>query len=128
MNNADSSKYEEIRGEKRNVEAYDKFVNDIAINSKSDSKQFWKFVNGKSKSESIPCKLSHDEKIAVGDSDKVNLFAKFFASVYIERQPDNDFKHTNIQVLMVKIVIIVWKVSPFIIIITSHLLKYCISV
>lgn len=86
-----SSKYINLckEFEKLKFEAYDKYVDNIAINSKSNPKQFWQFINGKCKSQSLPCKLEYGDKTAVTDIDKANLFAEFFASVYIERPPDN---------------------------------------
>lgn len=93
--NADATKYENLRRnfEELKVSEYDKFVNDLALNSKSNPKEFWKFVNGKCKSESLPCKVTHNGKTAVSNIDKANLFAEFFSSVYIERPVDTSRDH-----------------------------------
>lgn len=52
--------------------------------------KFWKFINGKRKSNSLPGKIMYNDKTATSDSEKANLFAEFFASVLIERPADNE--------------------------------------
>lgn len=61
---------------------YDEYVRNMLANSKDDSKQFWKFINGKRSNNSLPCKLVFNEEIATDDAAKSRIFAKFFASVY----------------------------------------------
>lgn len=92
--NADASKYVRLSDEfeKRKSETYDGFIHDLALNSKNEPRKFWKFISGNRKSNSLPCKLTHNDNIATSDIDKANLFADFFASVFIERPADNELK------------------------------------
>lgn len=89
---ADTSKYENSCKEfdELKLVEYDKYVRGIAEKSKENSRAFWKFVNGKISTNSLPCKLVLGEETAVSDGDKANLFAKFLSSVYIERPTDNN--------------------------------------
>lgn len=67
---------------------YHEHIKDISSCSKSDPKRFWKYINGKRTCNSIPNKLSYDGETATDDMDRAKMFAKFFASVYINH--DND--------------------------------------
>lgn len=70
------------------LEEYNKYVRNLAQNSKKHPGKFWKFINGKRKSKSLPGKLMYNNKSAITDEEKANLFAEFFASVFIERPID----------------------------------------
>lgn len=65
-------------------------LKDLGENFKSNPKDFWSHVNGKRKSNTLPCELTFNGKSATSDQEKANLFAEFFSSVYIERPKDDD--------------------------------------
>lgn len=94
MNNrdADDSDFCQARDDFDNYQKqlYERYVKDLAENSKNDSKKFWSMINGKRKSNSLPCKLTYETEIATTDQDKANLFSKFFQSVYANHEKDND--------------------------------------
>lgn len=67
---------------------YNEYISEIASESKKNPKKFWKYVNGKRKENSLPCKITLDNEIATSDSEKAHLFSKFFSSVYENHEPD----------------------------------------
>lgn len=60
--------------------AHEAYIKDLGENFKSNPKNFWSHVNGKRKSNTLPCKMSFNGKFATPDQEKV----------YIERQKDDD--------------------------------------
>lgn len=92
---ADPSKFEEAqdRFAEVNREEYEEYIKNIGVSLKSDPKRFWNFVNNKRKSNGLPCKLNYNEISATTDSDKANLFADFFSSVYTAHSPDDSFSN-----------------------------------
>ena len=79
---AEFNEYQQIR--------YNQHIKDIAESSKGDPKRFWKYINGKRNTNTIPNKLSYDGETVTEDFDKAKMFAKFFASVYINHGEDSD--------------------------------------
>ncbi|XP_031629635.1 uncharacterized protein LOC116344914 [Contarinia nasturtii] len=71
-------------------ECYNNYIKEIAVNSKHNPKKFWQHVNGRRKSSGVPCKVELDGESAQCDNDKANLFAKFFSSVYVEYDEDQE--------------------------------------
>lgn len=88
--NADSSAYDKSckEFEKVKLEEYNNFVHNLASNARKQPGKFWKFINGKRKSNSLPGKVMYNDKTATNDSEKANLFAEFFGSVFIKRPAD----------------------------------------
>lgn len=71
------------------LELYSSYVEKIAQDRKCNPKAFWQFVNSKRSSNSLPSQLNYNGKSASSDTEKANLFAAFFSSVYINH--DNQF-------------------------------------
>lgn len=79
--------YEDFLAARENYESYRKqlfsnFLRDQAPNLKNDPKSFWRHINSKRKSNSIPLKITYDNLEASSDESKANLFATFFQTVY----------------------------------------------
>lgn len=93
--NADQSSFITARDnfDTYNKLKYEAFVTNIVQDNKNDPKKFWRFVNGKRKSNTLPCKMTLNDETATNDNEKATLFAKFFASVYVEREPDDELKN-----------------------------------
>lgn len=75
----ESAKLEFITYQK---ELYTSYVKKLASERKGDPKSFWRYINGKRFSNSLPSKLNYRGSSATTESEKANLFAEFFASVY----------------------------------------------
>ncbi|XP_055306808.1 uncharacterized protein LOC129571064 [Sitodiplosis mosellana] len=60
---------------------YHEHIKDISNCSKSDPKRFWKYINGKRTSNTIPKKLSYEGTTVTEDREKAKMFANFFSSV-----------------------------------------------
>lgn len=63
------------------------FIRQKADNAKYNPKSFWKHINGKRKTNSLPKKMNYGNEMATNDREKAELFAKFFSSVYMKHQP-----------------------------------------
>lgn len=63
-------------------ELYNGFLSHLAANYKKQPKKFWNFINSKYKKSILPGKMTYNSEHATNDTEKANLFAKFFASVY----------------------------------------------
>lgn len=79
--------YENFLAARENYESYRKllfsnFLRDQAPKLKSDSKSFWRHINSKRTSNSIPSKVTYNSHEASSDESKANLFATFFQTVY----------------------------------------------
>lgn len=84
--NADDSKFRQSKIEFDSYEQqlYTDYIRKLAEDRKNDPKSFWRFINGKRTSNSLPSKLNFNGNTATNDMDKANLFAGFFSSVYID--------------------------------------------
>lgn len=93
--NADQSLFIKARDDfdTYNKIKYEAFITDIVENNKNNPKKFWRFVNGKRKSNTLPCKMTLNGEIATNDNEQASLFAKFFASVYADRKPDDELQN-----------------------------------
>lgn len=69
--------------------AFDDHIKKIASNAKSNPKQLWKFINDKRSSNTLPCKMTFNDKTVTTNADKAALFSEFFASVFRERPINN---------------------------------------
>lgn len=69
---------------------YTAYVKGLANDRTTNPKSFWRFINGKRSTNSLPSKLKLDDQTATTNSEKANLFARYFSSVYIEHNSDND--------------------------------------
>lgn len=89
--NADNKSFLEAREafEKYKSDLYNEYVKEIANSAKQNPKKFWKFINDKRKQNSLPIKMKSDTDIATTDTEKANMFAKFFSSVYQTHTDDN---------------------------------------
>lgn len=89
---ADETKFVKARDEfdAYQKQRYEEFVKNIMSDSKDNPKKFWQFVNGKRKSNTLPCKLDFNGKVAISDKEKADLFASFFSSVYVTHDTDPD--------------------------------------
>lgn len=74
-------------------ELYTNYVKQLAQNRNGDSGSFWRFINEKRSSNSLPSKISLNDQSASTDADKANLFANFFASVYIDHNDQTDLRN-----------------------------------
>lgn len=92
--NAEDSVFIKARDEfdAYNKQKYEDYVKGIIENSNGEPKKFWQFINGKRKSNSLPCKLELDGRIATDDADKAKLFAEFFSSVYVQHEHDDGLR------------------------------------
>lgn len=68
---------------------HEEHVREVIENSKGDSKMFWKYINGKRSSHSLPNKMELDGIIASNDTEKCKLFATYFSSVYVDHNSDD---------------------------------------
>lgn len=66
------------------------YLREQASSLKSNPKAFWKHVNSKRIDNSIPSEIKLNDQKATTDVDKANMFAKFFQSVYVNRDRDNE--------------------------------------
>lgn len=89
--NADQSSFIEARNnfDSYNKQKYEEFVTNIIKNNNENPKKFWRFINGKRKSNTLPCKLEFNGSVATNDTDKASLFAEFFSSVYAAHGRDD---------------------------------------
>ena len=88
----DYSKYKDSRNNcsKTINKAKRKYERNIAANSKQNPKQFWKFVQSKTKLVSGISPLTDKEgKTAVTDKDKANILNSFFSSVFTKEDLNN---------------------------------------
>lgn len=90
--NADDTEFIAARDEfdSYHKQLYDAYVKKLADDSKYNSKLFWKHINGKRKFNSIPCKIIYENNEATTTKEKADLFAKFFASVYVDHPHDSE--------------------------------------
>lgn len=65
------------------------FIREKASSLKPDPKSFWKFINEKRKSNSLPSTINYEGQTAIDDSEKANLFSKFFQNVYTRHETDS---------------------------------------
>lgn len=72
-----------------NGQLYRKYSSSIERNLKRNPKSFWKFVNSKRKETGLPTSLSLDQTVVNTSSEKCELFAEFFRSVF-EVTPANE--------------------------------------
>lgn len=61
---------------------FSNFLRDQASSLKSDPKSFWRHINSKRVSNSIPSIVTYKNQQASSEKDKANLFAEFFQTVY----------------------------------------------
>lgn len=76
--------------EKYRIDAHSNYIRDQEINFRRDPKRFWKFLNGKRKTNEIPDKIYYKDKCAITDVDKSNIFADFFETVYVKHTGDEE--------------------------------------
>ncbi|XP_037034212.1 uncharacterized protein LOC119072993 [Bradysia coprophila] len=74
------------------------FIREKSSCIKTDPKSFWRHINAKRKSNNLPAVVELNGKKASTDSEKANLFAEYFQSVYAT-EPDDpsllDFINTR---------------------------------
>lgn len=88
---ADTTKFNKANElfESTHKNAFDDYMDNISMSFRTDPKQFWNHVNGKRKSNSLPCKMHFNGTTASNDQEKAELFAEFFSSVYVEHPADD---------------------------------------
>lgn len=73
-------------------ELYTEYVKKLAHDRHNNPKMFWRYINGKRSSNSLPTKLKYNDKTATTDTEKANLFAEFFSSVYVDHKDNTDIR------------------------------------
>lgn len=66
------------------------YVRDIEARLRDDPRSFWWYVSGLRVSSSFPSQMSLDGDRADSNGGMVDLFAKFFSSVYVRDDSDTD--------------------------------------
>lgn len=69
---------------------YNDFLREMSSKCKDNPKEFWKYINNKRKSNTLPETMEYGGKFATSNVDKANLFGKFFSSVYQNYDTDDD--------------------------------------
>lgn len=90
-NELDYLKFSQLRhrcNEMSNL-CYTNYINNINLSLTSDPKLFWKYLNDKRSSYSLPDKMFYDDEEAFNGKEIVGLFANYFATVYSDNQPIN---------------------------------------
>lgn len=77
--------YESLR-----KQLFSDFLREQSSNRKNDPRTFWRHINSKRTNNSIPPSIKLDDHIATSDSDKANLFAEYFQTVYVKHAEDHD--------------------------------------
>lgn len=67
---------------KMNAELYKSHVLRVQFGLRRDPKSFWRFVNSKRKSSSVPSNVIYEGQESVNESEACDFFAKHFASVF----------------------------------------------
>ena len=63
-----------------NTKLYEEYISDIASNSKSNSKSFWRLVSSRKKTDNIPKLLQYENTASENTQIQAELFAKFFST------------------------------------------------
>lgn len=97
---ADQSKFLQAKAnfDTFHQELYTNYVKTLTQDRNKDPKTFWRFINGKRASNSLPSKLNYNGKTATSDIDKANLLAEHLSSAYINHNTDtnlNSFIHNR---------------------------------
>ncbi|KAG4066151.1 hypothetical protein HA402_010353 [Bradysia odoriphaga] len=74
--------------EKYRKELYEKYIQQQAANLTRNPKDFWKHLNGKRKSNSLPDTMNYNNETARTDQEKADLFADYFEDVYAKHEDD----------------------------------------
>lgn len=69
---------------------FSEFLREQAEKAKNDPKTFWRHINNQRKSNSIPATMKYGDKTATTDTEKAQLFAEFFESVYVQHTYDSE--------------------------------------
>lgn len=69
-------------------ELHEEFIQRQAANLSKNPREFWKHLNGKRKSNSLPDNMNFNDKTAKTDQEKADLFADFFEDVYVKHDED----------------------------------------
>lgn len=88
---ASRSKFEQYR-----KDLFENFIQQQASNFSRNPKEFWKHLNGKRKSNSLPNIMHYNGKTAGTDQEKSELFAEYFDDVYV-KHPEDQSLDTFIQ-------------------------------
>lgn len=74
---ADDSKFHKINDEfiKIHEETHEKYKHDISESFETRPKEFWNHINGKRKSNLLPCKLNYKNRSAITEQEKADMFA-----------------------------------------------------
>lgn len=88
--NADQTKFLSVRDEFNNYQnyLYGEYIKYISAHTKHNTKKFLQYINGKRKTNLLPCKIEFKGQTATNDLDKVMLFAQFFSSIYTDHGDD----------------------------------------
>ncbi|XP_075167479.1 uncharacterized protein LOC142239572 [Haematobia irritans] len=71
-----------------NLKAYRIYTTSMKQQLKSNPKSFYKFINSKRRTSTLPNSLKNDTSLAENDVDISNMFADFFASTYSDVKYD----------------------------------------
>ncbi|XP_037029672.1 uncharacterized protein LOC119069658 [Bradysia coprophila] len=75
--------YEALR-----TELHSNFIREKSHCIKTDPKSFWRHINSKRKSNSLPAIVELNGKKATTNAEKSHIFAEYFQSVYVEHPND----------------------------------------
>lgn len=70
------------------TQLYENYLRQLA--AENYSVVFWRHINGKRKSNTIPCKIVYNNVEATETKHKADLFANFFSSVYTTHPHDTE--------------------------------------
>lgn len=72
---SNSSLFDKVNAEfeLQKKETYNKYVHELAMNSKKNPGKFWKFINEKRKSNTLPCRINLEDKVGSTDCEKAEL-------------------------------------------------------
>lgn len=68
---------------------YNKYLQKVENNLRADSRSFWKFMNHKNSSYSLPNNMFLGDAKAEGGQEIVQLFARHFSNIYVENVSNN---------------------------------------
>lgn len=86
-------------------QCYQQYINKIENNISTDPRSFWKYVNDKKKSHSLPTNMHYNDILGDNDQSIVTLFATYFSTVYIVMRILSRFPHSIMKMIVSTLVI-----------------------
>lgn len=78
---------------------YTNYLSSVQNSIKLNPKFFWKFINDKKPNHNLPNLMIFNNEEAEGGQTIVNIFGKYFSSVYTQPLPNSSFKPNPINTL-----------------------------